>query len=145
VVGVDGSVSSRAALGWAVRQARLTGAAVEVAAWEYLVTYGYHAPVLPATDFGEAAVRVLRESVAEVAAQGEVVTVSSEEAGATGPGAPVTIISRVVRGGAARTLLDASAGADLLVVAAAAMAGSLGYCSARSASIASCTLAARSS
>lgn len=45
--------SWRAALGWAVRQARLTEAAVEaLSAWEYPVTYGYHAPVLAATDFG---------------------------------------------------------------------------------------------
>jgi nucleotide-binding universal stress UspA family protein len=87
-----------------------------LAAWDYPVTYGYHAPVLPATDFGEAAARALRESVAEVAASGGVVTASGEEVVVTGPGAPVTIISRVAGGGAARALLDASAGADLLVV-----------------------------
>lgn len=40
VVGVDGSPASRDALGWAVRQAHLTGAAVEaVAAWEYPAMY----------------------------------------------------------------------------------------------------------
>ena len=47
VVGVDGSVPSVAALAWAVRQARLTGAAVEaVIAWEFPATYGYPAPAL---------------------------------------------------------------------------------------------------
>lgn len=70
--------------------------------------------------------RVLRESVAEVTAQGEVVMVSNEEAGVTGPGAPVTIISRAVRGGATRTLLDASAGADLLVVGSRGQGGFAG-------------------
>ena len=45
VVGVDGSVPSKAALAWAVKQARLTGAAVEaVIAWEFPATYGYPVP-----------------------------------------------------------------------------------------------------
>jgi hypothetical protein len=39
VVGVDGSVPSKAALAWAVQQARLTGAVVEaVIAWEFPAT-----------------------------------------------------------------------------------------------------------
>ena len=42
VVGVDGSDSSKAALAWAVKQARYTGAAVEaVTAWEFGLTYGF--------------------------------------------------------------------------------------------------------
>ena len=46
VVGVDGSVPSKAALAWAVKQARLTGATVEaVIAWELPATYGYPVPV----------------------------------------------------------------------------------------------------
>ena len=45
VVGVDGSVPSKAALAWAVKQARLTGATVEaVIAWELPATYGYPVP-----------------------------------------------------------------------------------------------------
>jgi hypothetical protein len=41
VVGVDGSVPSKAALPWAVRQARLTGAVAEaVTAGDYPVVYG---------------------------------------------------------------------------------------------------------
>src|ERR1700729_1649043 len=48
VAGVDGSPSSMSALGWAVRQAGLTGAVVDaVIAWHYPVTaggYGY-API----------------------------------------------------------------------------------------------------
>jgi hypothetical protein len=42
VVGVDGSLSSKAALGRAVRQAKLTGAVVEaVIAWHHPASYGY--------------------------------------------------------------------------------------------------------
>jgi nucleotide-binding universal stress UspA family protein len=41
VVGVDGSGSSKAALRWAIRQAKLTGSSVEaVAAWHYPAAYG---------------------------------------------------------------------------------------------------------
>jgi CBS domain-containing protein len=42
VVGVDGSAPSKAALSWAIRQAKLTGAVVEaVIAWHYPSPYGY--------------------------------------------------------------------------------------------------------
>ena len=47
VVGVDGSESSKAALRWALRQGRLTGAVVEaVTAWEFPTVYGYPAPII---------------------------------------------------------------------------------------------------
>jgi len=117
VVGVDGSAPSKAALHWAVRQARLTGAAVEaLTAWEYPVTYGCRAPVLATTDFEDTAARILCDSIAEVAAPGEAVTVTTQELVITGPDEPVPVISRLVGGGAARALLEASAGAVLLVV-----------------------------
>jgi len=46
VAGVDGSVPSKAALAWAVRRARLTGAMVEaITAWEIPATYGSHGSV----------------------------------------------------------------------------------------------------
>jgi nucleotide-binding universal stress UspA family protein len=100
VVGIDGSASSKAALSWAVRQARLTSATVEaVIAWEFPTTYGYPAPTLN-VDFEKIAAQVLADTIAEVA----------------GPDAPVTIKSTVVEGNAARALLDASAGAELLVI-----------------------------
>jgi nucleotide-binding universal stress UspA family protein len=68
VAGADGSPSSMSALRWAVRQAGLTGAAVDaVIAWSY-------------------------------------------------PGSAVDIRSLVVEGIPAQVLLDASDGADLLVV-----------------------------
>jgi len=103
VVGVDGSAPSKAALAWAVRQAQLTGAAVEaIIAWEYPATYGYALPAAPEINynFGEVAAEVVANTIAEVCGQGE----------------PVKINSRVVEGNAAQALLDASAGAELLVV-----------------------------
>jgi len=103
VVGVDGSAPSKAALAWAVRQAQLTGAAVEaIIAWEYPATYGYALPAAPEINynFGEVAAEVVANTIAEVCGQGE----------------PVKINSRVVEGNAAQALLDASAGAEMLVV-----------------------------
>jgi nucleotide-binding universal stress UspA family protein len=100
VVGVDGSVSSKAALAWAMRQANLTGAVVEaVTAWEFPSAYGYAVPVL-GVDFEELASRTVKDAIAEVTAGAD-----------AGP-----IRYKVVEGNAARVLIDESAGADLLVV-----------------------------
>ena len=100
VVGVDGSVPSKAALACAVRQARLTNAAVEaVIAWEYPLTFGYPLPRSGA-DHQSLAARAVADAIAEV----------------SGPGKPVKINSRVAEGNAARVLVDASTGAELLVV-----------------------------
>jgi nucleotide-binding universal stress UspA family protein len=100
VVGVDGSASSKAALAWAVRQARLTGAVVEaVTAWEFPAAYGYPVPVLD-VDFEELAIKTVKDAIAEV------------KAGADAD----SIRYKVVEGNAARVLIDESAGADLLVV-----------------------------
>ena len=99
VVGVDGSVSSKAALAWAVDQARLTGAVVEaVTAWEFPATYGYAAPAIN-VDWEDRATRVVTAAIA----------------GITGSGLP-EIRYQVVEGNAASVLVDRSAGADLLVV-----------------------------
>lgn len=101
VVGVDGSVPSKAALAWAIRQARLTGATVEaVIAWEFPATYGYPVPVLPGMSFKELATEVVTLAIAE----------------ASSPEDHVTIRPKAVEGLPARVLLDASAGAELLVV-----------------------------
>jgi nucleotide-binding universal stress UspA family protein len=101
VVGVDGSVPSKAALAWAITQARLTGAAVEaVIAWEFPTMVGY--PMLVSdVDWEDQADQVIRNAVDDV----------------TGDGAEsVKITNRVIQGNAAQVLLDESAGADLLVV-----------------------------
>ena len=100
VVGVDGSAPSKAALAWAVSQAKLTGAVAEVVtAWEFPATYGY-----PMTAFEvsweDLARQVAREAIAEVAAKTE----------------PVQIICQILEGSAAQVLVKESAGADLLVV-----------------------------
>jgi nucleotide-binding universal stress UspA family protein len=101
VVGVDGSVPSKAALGWAIRQAKLTGAMVEaVIAWLYPGSYGFPAPIADDADYSELAAKVVADAIAEVA----------------GPAAPVEIRPKVVGGNAAAALLAASAGAELLVV-----------------------------
>ena len=100
VVGVDGSVPSVAALAWAVRQARLTGAAVEaVIAWEFPATYGYPAPAL-GVNWEELAERAVADAIGKV----------RSSAG------QVEIRYKAVEGNAAQALVDASAGADLLVV-----------------------------
>lgn len=99
VVGVDGSPSSKAALAWAIGQAKLTGAVVEaITAWDYPATYGYAAAVVD-VDWEGLAAQVLRDAIAEVA-----------------PDTAAAIRQRVSEGNAAQVLLDASAGADLLVV-----------------------------
>lgn len=101
VVGVDGSVPSKAALAWAVRQARLTGASVEaVIAWETPASYGYPMPAAPAVSYEELAADVARTAIA----------------GLSGRGDAVNITPKVIEGNAAQVLLDVSKGADLLVV-----------------------------
>ena len=101
MVGVDGSVPSKAALTWAVRQAELTGAVVNaVIAWEFPAFTGYPALAID-VDFEGAASSVLADAIAEVTAR------SPDRA---------SIRSKVVEGNAAQALLDAAEGADLLVV-----------------------------
>lgn len=100
VVGVDGSAASKAALAWAVRQARLTGAVVvAVTAWTFPDEYGYPM-IMPPIEWEKVGTQVVTAAISEVTA-------------ATGD---VPIRSEVVKGHAARGLLAASAGADLLVV-----------------------------
>ncbi|KDN87005.1 universal stress protein [Kitasatospora cheerisanensis] len=100
VTGVDGSDSSRAALRWAVRQAALTGATVEaVITWEYPAVYGWGLTLTDA-DFTAAAEQTLAKLVEEE----------------NDPAHPVTISRRVQCGNAARVLLDAAEGAELLVI-----------------------------
>jgi nucleotide-binding universal stress UspA family protein len=106
VVGVDGSEGSRHALRWAARQAELTGATLEVVtAWEYPVTYGW-VPV-PPEDYAleDFATKSQADAITEV----------------LGDKAPATLKRTVLRGHPAEVLVQASEGADLLVV------GSRGY------------------
>ena len=68
VVGVDGSQSSLAALRWAVRQAELTGAPLEiVSAWEWPVSLlGWETPLPDDYDPAEEARRQLDKAVSAV-------------------------------------------------------------------------------
>ena len=66
VVGVDGSESSKAALRWAIRQAKRTGASVDaVTAWRYPAGYGW-GPVASELDLEGEARSILTEALGEV-------------------------------------------------------------------------------
>jgi nucleotide-binding universal stress UspA family protein len=111
VVGVDGSPASLRALDWAVRYAERTGASIKaVHAWQIPTTYGAPVAVLGSEDFGEAAARALRGSVAEVL--GQRVDVDVE---------PVTEM-----GYPSRLLVEHSKRADLLVVGSRGHGGLMG-------------------
>jgi nucleotide-binding universal stress UspA family protein len=105
VVGVDGSAPANSALAWAVRQAGLTGSAVEaVIAWHYPVAaggYGF-APVaaLEDTDFPAIYSRVLSDALTAT----------------VDPASPVKITTMLREGNAAQILLEVAADAALLVV-----------------------------
>jgi nucleotide-binding universal stress UspA family protein len=112
VVGVDGSEPARAALRWAVAQARLTGAAVEaVIAWHYpylAAGYGW-APlaVMQAPDFAETAEKLVTDVVSSV----------------VDPAAAVPVTTKAAEGSPAGVLLDAARGAQLLVVGSRGLGG----------------------
>ena len=97
VVGVDGSVGSEHALRWAARQAELTGAALEIIiGWQYPAFFGW----APAGRLAKIAGETLSAAVSDV----------------FGPQPPGWVSTRVIEGYPAQVLVDASAGADLLVV-----------------------------
>ena len=101
VVGVDGSQSSKAALRWAIRQAKLAGASVDaVTAWRYPTGYGW-APIADGEiDFETEAKKTLVEALGEV----------------SGLEPEVPVRPLVAEGHAAEVLLRTAQGADLLVV-----------------------------
>ncbi len=101
VVGIDGSLSSLAALNWALRQAELTGSTLEViTTWDW--------PMTPAIGMGPPS-----DFNPKADAQNVLDTVlASVQAGHDG----ATIRSKIVEGPAGMALVDASRGADLLVV-----------------------------
>jgi len=100
VVGVDGFESSRAALRWAIHQAKLTGAVVEaVTAWHVPAGTGW-IPAADMPDYQSDAFAVLAEAVAGMC------TIDPD----------VQVCPRVVEGRAGQVLVDAADGADLLVV-----------------------------
>jgi nucleotide-binding universal stress UspA family protein len=102
VVGVDGSQSSLAALRWAVRQAELTGAPLEiVSAWEWPVSYsGWETPLPPDYDPADEARRQLDQTVSAVLT----------------PDDAIEVRRSVIEGHAAPVLEALSKTADLVVV-----------------------------
>jgi nucleotide-binding universal stress UspA family protein len=106
VVGVDGSPASKAALSWAVTEARLRHSTVEaVHAWQFpaiaVTHYGGEAvPVFARDDLEKAAEELLHDTVTEV----------------TGDDGDVDVTAVLADGRPADALLTASEGADLLVV-----------------------------
>jgi nucleotide-binding universal stress UspA family protein len=101
VVGVDGLASSIRALEWAVRQAEVTDAAVEViTTWEWPVSYGLTVALPDGWDPRADAQKLVDDAVARV----------------RGAHPDVTIRTSVIEGHPAPVLVDASRGADLLVV-----------------------------
>jgi nucleotide-binding universal stress UspA family protein len=120
VVGVDGSDSSKAALRWAIGQAKLIGGSVDaVTAWRYPTGYGW-TPVASEVDFEGDAKSTLTQALGEV----------------SGLDPEVPVRPLVAEGHAAEVLLRTAEGADLLVVGsrghsgfAAALTGSVSlYC-----------------
>jgi len=100
VVGVDGFEASKAALRWAIHQAKLTGAVVEaVTAWQIPVGSGL-VPPADMPDYQDDARMVLTEAITEMC------MIDTD----------VQVRPRVVEGRAARVLVAAAEGAELLVV-----------------------------
>jgi nucleotide-binding universal stress UspA family protein len=120
VVGVDGFESSKAALRWAIHQAKLTGAVVEaITAWQVPMGTGW-VPTIEIPDYQGDAAAILGEAMTEMCAVDP----------------DVQVCPRVVEGRAGQVLAEAAQGADLLVVGspghsglAEALLGSVGqYC-----------------
>jgi nucleotide-binding universal stress UspA family protein len=113
VVGIDGSEPSKQALRWAVHEATLRDATVEVVlAWQFpslgLTAYGdAKLPLMSPEDIEKASEKAARKSVDEVVGE------------ALEP--PITITVR--EGHPARTLLEAAHDADLVVIGSRGLGG----------------------
>jgi nucleotide-binding universal stress UspA family protein len=106
VVGVDSSHGSKAALRWALTQARLTGTTVEaVTAWQHPTMYGYSYGAIPFPSAGDSIAAIAEKALAETVAD----ALGTQDE-------PVDVRTTVAEGPAAHVLLKAAAGAELLVV-----------------------------
>jgi nucleotide-binding universal stress UspA family protein len=101
VAGVDGSPESVHALRWAVRQAELTGAGLQVVtAWQYPAFFGWAPSDAVSPDYAQLAGRTLDDALHQV----------------FGSGRPGWVRAQAIEGHPAKVLVDTAVGADLLVV-----------------------------
>ena len=109
VVGIDGTDNSSAALRWAVEEAALRGATVEaVHAWSFV-------PVTTPADSGLVPMAWTEGTEMFEASQEAAARLAENQVGdVLGPDSDVTVT--LVQGDASDALLEAAAGADLLVV-----------------------------
>ena len=120
VVGVDGFESSKAALRWAIHQAKLTGAVVDAVTTWHIPPGSGLVPAVDMPDYQDDARIILTEAITEMC------MIDTD----------VVVRPRVVEGQAGPVLVEAAEGADLLVVGnrghgglAEALLGSVGqYC-----------------
>jgi nucleotide-binding universal stress UspA family protein len=108
VVGVEGSAGSRAALRWAIDEARYRNCGVEIVT-AYLPTYIPAAP-----DFGYVPLDPIDLAGEVRKMQDDAVAEASASAG--DHAVPGALEQRLIKGRAADTLIAAAEGADLLVV-----------------------------
>ncbi len=100
VVGIEGTVASEGALKWAIREAALRGCPVTVVhAWDYI----------PARDAG-------RMTEHEEKTASECMLDAAVACAIRDVGLSPEVVTRSVKGAAARVLLTAAEGADLLVL-----------------------------
>jgi nucleotide-binding universal stress UspA family protein len=100
VVGIDGSAASIEALAWAGRQAHLTQATLELSmTWDWPTTYGW-APLPEGYDPSEGMPEILAKAAGDLRAKYP----------------DIEITTRLAQGHPAPLLVEASNGADLLVV-----------------------------
>ena len=101
VVGIDGSASSVKAAEWAATQAELTGAVLEVLmTWEWPASYGWSLPIPSDYDPEKDSERALDKALEPVRQAHPAITIAPS----------------VAEGHPAPLLVDASKGAELLVV-----------------------------
>jgi nucleotide-binding universal stress UspA family protein len=111
VVGVDGSVPSKLALRWAVRQATLTGAMVDaIHTWDVPTTFDMPPVFVNPTEIEKNAEQTLVDAVSDV----------------VGAHCPVAVRARVVQGHPASVLLRTSRNAALLVLGSRGRGGFVG-------------------
>ena len=107
VVGVDGSDSSKAALHWAVEEARLRSVPVEA-------IYAYEVPIVSPGLTPAPHLDLVTLVTEQHAAAVQLITALGGEVG--GDDSAVTVTPAAIEGPAASVLIDAARDADLLVV-----------------------------